>query len=79
MFDDTDQTALRTCALLCWENREQLALAPKQIEHVLIAWMAIGAPKEAEAAAEALAALRNAEDKQFKFTQLLNGEKGGNG
>jgi hypothetical protein len=75
MLDNTDRAALRTCALLCWERRDQLQLGLKDVEQVLIAWSAVGNPNEAEAAAELLAALRKADLKQLKFTQLLKADE----
>jgi hypothetical protein len=71
-FDATDLTALRACARLCWQRREQLALTSQEREQVLIAWMAIGGAEEGEAASEALQALRSAESQQRKFDQLLS-------
>lgn len=71
-IDAADQSALRTCARLCWQRRDALNLSTAEREQVLIAWMAIGDTGEGEAASEALQALRTAESQQRKFDQILS-------
>jgi hypothetical protein len=71
-IDQTDLTALRACARLCWQRREQLALTDAETEQVLSAWMAVGTPTEGEAASELLRARRDAERHQANFDRLLS-------
>lgn len=71
-LDRHDTAALRLCARLCWQRREDLGLTDAEIEQVLIAWMAVGDAKEGEAASELLRARREAERHQTKFDQLLS-------
>lgn len=72
-LDDVDRAAVRMCALICWQRRAELELTDAELEQVLIAWMAVGANTEAEAASVLLAARRDAERKQQRFDGLLGG------
>lgn len=69
--EPTDLSALRLCALICWQKRELLTLRPEQVDQVLVAWIAAGNAEEAEAASRLLAARRAKAEKQQKFDCLL--------
>ena len=71
-IDDTDRKALRNCALICWQKREELALKPAEVDEVLVAWMAVGTDGEGEAASTLLAARKDAEQKQANFDRILS-------
>jgi hypothetical protein len=72
-LNEVDRVALRTCAGLAWARRGELT--DGEVEQLLIAWMAVGSDAEGQAASELLAARRQIEAQQLKFTELLG--KGG--